>query len=477
MPRLAGGRSVTSRPASRTVPDAGRTKPASALSAVDLPDPLGPSSATVSPAATRKLKSINAFVTLRPRPYETPTRSNLIAGVWVSIGSACRVVARGRPTPTRFMPRLPLAPVLARASLRSSLAPAFGAHASAPARSGPRSCLAAILTRARLRCSCLGSRSLRSSLVPRCDPHSRPPSVLIPRLPLPPVLARASLRSSLAPAFGAHASAPARSGPRSCLAAVLTRARLRAVTSVPRRLLIRGHVGVKLGEDGVPVGYPYFDAVEDAGGSVRCGRSPCGGADLVTHRDTQRVRLDRLLYVVGQQKPEQLLGRRFVWRTLGDGRHVGQRDRGPLTVRACGDEDVELRAVVLDRAQVHLHIAVGDEQLAVAHLGLQLAGGRRRTDVVRLQFGQVVQCALLAPQMLQQDQHRGAVTGLPRRGVLQLALVLRCQQVVPSLGLWVRARVGDEVQCVVDDRHIVSAWAHLIRGDAFGVNSARHQQP
>src|SRR6476469_2472739 len=134
MPRLAGGRSVTSRPASRMVPDAGRTNPASALSAVDLPDPLGPSSATVSPAATRKLKSINAFVALRPRPYDTPTRSNVIAGVRVSIGSACRVVARGRPIPTRFMPRLPLAPVL---------------------------------------CRCLDSHSLRSSLVPRCDPHSR----------------------------------------------------------------------------------------------------------------------------------------------------------------------------------------------------------------------------------------------------------------------------------------------------------------
>src|SRR6185312_10437012 len=76
------------------------------------------------------------------------------------------------------------------------------AHFSAPARSGPRSFLAAILTRARLRRlisrlplapvlarsslrsslalafggSFLGSRSLRSSLVPRCDPHSRSPS-------------------------------------------------------------------------------------------------------------------------------------------------------------------------------------------------------------------------------------------------------------------------------------------------------------
>src|SRR6476619_5916782 len=242
MPRLAGGRSVTSRPASRTVPDAGRTKPASALSAVDLPDPLGPSSATVSPAATRKLKSINAFVALQPRPYETPTRSNVIAGVWVSIGSACRVVARGRPTPTRFMPRLPLAPVLARASLRSSLAPAFGAHASAPARSGPRSCLAAILTRARLR----------------------------------------------------------------------------AVTSVPRRLLVCGQVGIEFGEHGVPVRHPHLDAVEHCCRRVRCIRTGSGGADLVAHRDAERIGLDRLLDIIGQQVVQQLLGRGLVRRTLGN---------------------------------------------------------------------------------------------------------------------------------------------------------------
>jgi hypothetical protein len=68
MPRLAGGRSVTSRPLSQTLPVVGRMKPANALSAVDFPDPLGPSSATVSPATTRRLKSISAFVALLPRP-------------------------------------------------------------------------------------------------------------------------------------------------------------------------------------------------------------------------------------------------------------------------------------------------------------------------------------------------------------------------------------------------------------------------
>ena len=125
MPRLAGGRSVTSRPASRTVPDVGRTNPASALSAVDLPDPLGPSSATVSPGATRRLKSISAFVA-----FATPAvgHADAIEGDcrrsgFRSLGLLCR--GRGRPTPTRLMPRLRRSACrIARSvpSLRSSLA-------------------------------------------------------------------------------------------------------------------------------------------------------------------------------------------------------------------------------------------------------------------------------------------------------------------------------------------------------------------
>src|SRR6478752_977807 len=179
-----------------------------------------------------------------------------------------------------LMPRLPLAPVLARSLLRSSLALGFGcsclashslrsslvpccgphsrsasgAHASPPTRSGPRSFLAAVLTRARLRvlmprlplapvlarsllrsslalgfgCSCLASRPLRSSLVPCCDPHSRSAS-------------------------GAHASPPARCGPRSFLAAILTRARLRVLmprlplAAVLARSLLRSSLALGFG--------------------------------------------------------------------------------------------------------------------------------------------------------------------------------------------------------------------------------------
>src|SRR4029077_9420843 len=101
----------------------------------------------------------------------------------------------------------------------------FCGHASTPTRSGPRSFLAAILTRGRLRVvmprlplapvlarsslrcslavvfgwSCLDSRSLRSSLVPRCGPHSRsssgghastPPRSRSPPVPPPRLTSR-----------------------------------------------------------------------------------------------------------------------------------------------------------------------------------------------------------------------------------------------------------------------------------------------
>jgi len=95
----------------------------------------------------------------------------------------------------------PLAPVLARTSLRSSLAVDFGEiMPRLPLRSGPRSYP---------RCdphsqSTSGNhastpRSLRSSLVPRCDPHSQSTSGNHASTPRSlRSLARTSLRSSLA---------------------------------------------------------------------------------------------------------------------------------------------------------------------------------------------------------------------------------------------------------------------------------------
>src|SRR5215469_6747362 len=49
--RWRAGRSVTSRPAKRIVPASGRLRPATQRSRVVLPQPLGPSSATISPSA------------------------------------------------------------------------------------------------------------------------------------------------------------------------------------------------------------------------------------------------------------------------------------------------------------------------------------------------------------------------------------------------------------------------------------------
>src|SRR6476660_8919465 len=85
-----------------------------------------------------------------PKPVMTPLtmvgRSISRPGTWAAMSSSPTLLRV--PDFSSVMPRPPLAPVLARSSLRSSLAHVFG-------------------------WSCLDPRSLRSSLVPRCDPHSR----------------------------------------------------------------------------------------------------------------------------------------------------------------------------------------------------------------------------------------------------------------------------------------------------------------
>src|SRR6266508_1097684 len=54
-PRRAGGSRVTSRPAMRTVPESGASRPAMSRSVVDLPHPDGPSSTASRPDAAMKL--------------------------------------------------------------------------------------------------------------------------------------------------------------------------------------------------------------------------------------------------------------------------------------------------------------------------------------------------------------------------------------------------------------------------------------
>ena len=236
-------------------------------------------------------------------------------------------------------------------------------------------------------------------------------------------------------------------------------------------------VGVELCEHRVPVRHPHLDAVEHSAGSVRCGDSP--RRSRISSRTGMPSASGSTVFCTSSESrnSSSFFADVLVRRALGDTGDVGHRDGRALAVGAGREEDLELRAVVLDRVQVHLHIAVGDQQLTVADLGLQLAGRRRRTDIVGLQLRQVVERARLAEQLLQQDQHRGAVAGLARCGVLQLALVLRRQQVVPGLRLRVGARVDDEAERVVDDRHVVAVGPTWSAGMPVGVDAAGHQQP
>src|SRR6185503_13938843 len=115
-----------------------------------------------------------------PKPVMTPLtmvgRSISRPGTWAAMSSSPTLLRV--PDFSSVMPRPPLAPVLARTSLRSSLAHVFGWSCLDPP-------LAPVLART----------SLRSSLA-----HVFGWSCLDP--PLAPVLARTSLRSSLAHVFG-----------------------------------------------------------------------------------------------------------------------------------------------------------------------------------------------------------------------------------------------------------------------------------
>ncbi len=111
-----------------------------------------------------------------------------------------------------------------------------------------------------------------------------------------------------------------------------------------------------------------------------------------------------------------------------------------------GEEDVELRSVVGDGGEVHLDVTVGDQQLSVTDLGLELSGGRRGSDVVGLELSEVVECSFLTHQVLEQQEHRGTVAGLAGRGVLQLALELVSEQIVQDCG------AGDAVGLAMNER-------------------------
>ena len=56
------GSPAMSRPSYSIVPEAGGTRPASVFSSVDLPAPLRPSSATISPSRTSSVASLRMWL-------------------------------------------------------------------------------------------------------------------------------------------------------------------------------------------------------------------------------------------------------------------------------------------------------------------------------------------------------------------------------------------------------------------------------
>ncbi len=73
---------ATPRPAIATVPRSGRSKPAMTRRSVDLPDPLGPSSAKSSPGRTSSVASSRA----RAGPNQRATPRTEIAGSIAALG-------------------------------------------------------------------------------------------------------------------------------------------------------------------------------------------------------------------------------------------------------------------------------------------------------------------------------------------------------------------------------------------------------
>ena len=62
MSRFFGGRSLTTEPATRTVPEVMSSRPAIMRSAVVFPQPEGPTKTTNSPSAMSRSRSLTAFV-------------------------------------------------------------------------------------------------------------------------------------------------------------------------------------------------------------------------------------------------------------------------------------------------------------------------------------------------------------------------------------------------------------------------------
>ena len=100
MSRLAAGMPDTSRPSTSTVPESAVSKPARIRSAVVLPHPDGPSRATSSPGATRRVSPSRARIVPKDRDRfrsstVAPEALRTLPSAWLPL--AAFVVMSGTP--------------------------------------------------------------------------------------------------------------------------------------------------------------------------------------------------------------------------------------------------------------------------------------------------------------------------------------------------------------------------------------------
>src|SRR5689334_4377818 len=133
-----------------------------------------------------------------------------------------------------------------------------------------------------------------------------------------------------------------------------------------------GGVVLELGQNLVPVRRPDRDAFHQL---VELLVGVVGRVDVLADRQTIGHRAQGALRVLGEQEVDQLLAGISVRRTLHEADVVRQREGRAFSIRARGPEDADVR-VGLHLIDVHLHVAIGDEQLALVDQRRQLAGRR-----------------------------------------------------------------------------------------------------
>src|SRR5215467_4091516 len=80
----SSSRAPSSWPATTTVPESGRSRPAMTISRVDFPEPDGPTMPTASPRPILRSMSLRMWTRAAPRPSDRLTPASAIAGLFLA---------------------------------------------------------------------------------------------------------------------------------------------------------------------------------------------------------------------------------------------------------------------------------------------------------------------------------------------------------------------------------------------------------